>query len=191
MYKIINTKKQKGFTLIETLIAIMFLLISITAPLSAASNGLAASFFARDQIVAFYLAQDVVETIKYLRDNHVLTNGSGTWLNGLGGCRTTAVGTTTRCRINTSARPLTSTALVSCLAPSCNGQLYYNTTTRRYTHDITAITSKYQRVAYVTEIVDNKEAQIIVEVSWNSNVFSTRKVVIQENIYNWVSTYVK
>ena len=54
-----------GFTLIESLVAISILLLSISAPLTIASKGLASSFFARDQITAFYLAQDAVE---YIRD---------------------------------------------------------------------------------------------------------------------------
>ena len=38
-------------------------------------------------------------------------------------------------------------------------------------------------------LVANKEAQIVVEVKWESNFFSEKRIVVQENIYNWVPQY--
>jgi prepilin-type N-terminal cleavage/methylation domain-containing protein len=59
-------RTSSGFTLIETLVAIFILVLATTGPLSFAQSGLRASFVARDQVVAFYLAQDAIETIKNL-----------------------------------------------------------------------------------------------------------------------------
>jgi prepilin-type N-terminal cleavage/methylation domain-containing protein len=71
-----NKHNKKGFTLIETLVAISILMISITGPMVFAAQGLQASMYARDQITAFYLAQDAVETVRNIRDNYAL------WLQG-------------------------------------------------------------------------------------------------------------
>ena len=67
--------KQKGFTLIETLIAITVLLIAIVAPMSLASEGILAARLAQDQIVAFYLAQEGVEAVRNLRDENRFNRG--------------------------------------------------------------------------------------------------------------------
>ncbi|MEK7184741.1 MAG: prepilin-type N-terminal cleavage/methylation domain-containing protein [Patescibacteria group bacterium] len=64
--KKINLKKMQngGFTIIETLVAITILMISIAGPLTIAQKGLTASIYARDQITASYLSQELMEKIK-------------------------------------------------------------------------------------------------------------------------------
>ncbi len=61
-----NTKK--AFTLIETLVAISILTIALTGPLAVIAQALKSSYFARDQITAYYLAQEAVEYIRNQRD---------------------------------------------------------------------------------------------------------------------------
>ncbi len=74
-------KKNNGFTLIETLVAISILMIAVVGPMVFVSNGIKASYYARDQITAFYLAQDAVEALRFIRDNDriSLVNGSQDW----------------------------------------------------------------------------------------------------------------
>jgi len=87
--KIILNKKQ-GFTIIESLVAIFILLLSITGPMVFSQSGLRAAFVSRDQITAFYLAQDVIEYVKNTRDNNsisIINGDAGAfWLNGLDDC---------------------------------------------------------------------------------------------------------
>lgn len=77
-------KKEKGFTIMETLVAIAILLLSITGPMAFSQNGLRAAFYARDQVTAFYLAQDAIEFVKNRRDHNAL-EGKKQWLDGLVG----------------------------------------------------------------------------------------------------------
>ncbi len=76
-----------GFTLVETLVAISILSLSIVATFTAVQNGLQTSNLAKDQITAFYLAQEAMEYIKNIRDQNALktiVNGTTTnWLSGL------------------------------------------------------------------------------------------------------------
>src|SRR3989344_3852661 len=88
----INKIKNRGFTLIETLIAVLLLSVAITGPLTIASKGLTATLVAKDQFIAFYLAQDAVEYVRYVRDSNCLAavGGAGgcaasAWLANLGG----------------------------------------------------------------------------------------------------------
>jgi prepilin-type N-terminal cleavage/methylation domain-containing protein len=59
---------QKAFTLIETLVAISILTIALTGPLAVIAQALKSSYFARDQITAYYLAQEAIEYIRNQRD---------------------------------------------------------------------------------------------------------------------------
>jgi prepilin-type N-terminal cleavage/methylation domain-containing protein len=81
-----NFLKRKGFTILESLISISILSVAVTGPLVYVTNSLKAAEVARDQTIAFYLAQDAVEHIKNVRDNNSLTLSRENWLDGLNGC---------------------------------------------------------------------------------------------------------
>jgi prepilin-type N-terminal cleavage/methylation domain-containing protein len=76
---IIKSKKQKAFTLIETLVAISILMISIAGPLTVASKGYTSALDARNQSVAIYLAQEGLEYLSYQKDNKLW----GDWSPGV------------------------------------------------------------------------------------------------------------
>ncbi len=84
-------KLVSGFTLVEALVAIGILSLSVMAASMAVQSSLSSSYYARDQVTAFYLIQDAVEYVRNLRDINALRNakviaaGPGTvdWLNGI------------------------------------------------------------------------------------------------------------
>lgn len=59
-------------TLIETLVAITILSVAIVAPMSLTIQSLLAAYYARDQVVAFNLAQEAVESVRAVRDGNIL-----------------------------------------------------------------------------------------------------------------------
>ncbi len=90
-----SEKIKRGFTLVETLVAITVLLLSISAPLTIAAKALFAAYYSRDQITAYYLAEEAIEYVKNARDttflNDVLNDevpvvGNQNWLLGLEDC---------------------------------------------------------------------------------------------------------
>ncbi|MBC7981971.1 prepilin-type N-terminal cleavage/methylation domain-containing protein [Candidatus Parcubacteria bacterium] len=75
--------RQKGFTLLETLVAIFILTLSITGPVYIASVAFHNTIDSRDNISAQYIAEEVVEVIRNKRDGYVLSNADGSgWLVG-------------------------------------------------------------------------------------------------------------
>ena len=80
----------RGFTLMETLIAISILLIAVVAPMSTIGGSLSSLYTARDQMIAINLAQDGNEVVRQIRDTNMLvcwnsnpSNPCGTWGFGL------------------------------------------------------------------------------------------------------------
>lgn len=210
--------KNRGFTIMETLVAIFILLLAITGPMVFAQNGLRASFLARDQVTAFFLAQDAIEYIKNIRDGNVVdiikstsANSTG-WLNGLEEC-ISANG----CTIDTSSPNAfpDNDDIESCLSESnlgCVGEeledytpLKYDTDTGIYTikesgtsgsdtiDSIFAREIKIEKVyeSGATEYEENREAEITVTIRWKSHEgVGVREIVVRENIFNWANALI-
>jgi type II secretory pathway pseudopilin PulG len=90
-----NTKKtQKGFTLIETIVAIFILTMTIGALLTLAAGGFYSVRYARNQIIAESLIQESLEYVRNDRDTNIAQGMPWTdWVKkmdvcfGKGGCR--------------------------------------------------------------------------------------------------------
>jgi prepilin-type N-terminal cleavage/methylation domain-containing protein len=62
----------RGFTLVETLVAVSVLLVVVVGPMTIASRGMQNAYYAGDQTTAIYLAQEAIEYVQRLRDNEAL-----------------------------------------------------------------------------------------------------------------------
>ncbi|QQR64532.1 prepilin-type N-terminal cleavage/methylation domain-containing protein [Candidatus Kaiserbacteria bacterium] len=93
-----NVSYTKGFTLVETLVAISILVVVIVGPMTIAQKGVQNAYFANNQVTAVFLAQEAIEGIRELRDEAALkayqngTLDTDTWLtllncNGPYGCK--------------------------------------------------------------------------------------------------------
>ena len=65
-------KSGKGFTLVETMIAVTILTFAVAGPLFTASRAIIAAQISRDQLIASYLAQEGIEHVRAMRDNEYL-----------------------------------------------------------------------------------------------------------------------
>ncbi len=129
---------SKGFTLIETFVAVTILLIAILGPMSLFSKAIRDGIYARNQVTAFYLAQEGLE----LAINVVKTNKlSGTyWLQDL----------ETSCN-NTCTIDIDEDGIIS--ISSGGGDLYLDDTTH-YTHEDSGNTGTvFSRVITVKPIL--------------------------------------
>ena len=81
-----HTKRERcrGFTLVETLVAISIFTLSILGLISILASSVSDINYAKQKIVAGYLAQEGIEHARNIRDTHVLYDASGTgWGNFL------------------------------------------------------------------------------------------------------------
>src|SRR3989344_1898560 len=74
-------KKTKGFTIVESLVAIAVLIVVLSGVMGVAQSSISSYIFSKDQIIAFYLAQEGFEQIRNIRDENHLKNQN--WLTGL------------------------------------------------------------------------------------------------------------
>jgi type II secretory pathway pseudopilin PulG len=71
--------RQCGFTLVETMFAVMILTFTIVGMMTVVANSLFAARYARDEITANYLLQEVVDYIRNDRDTTVFLESGNTW----------------------------------------------------------------------------------------------------------------
>jgi prepilin-type N-terminal cleavage/methylation domain-containing protein len=166
MIKFFN-QKNKGFTLIETLVAITILVSAVAAPLTLAFRSLVAAQFTKNQIIASYLAQDAIEYVRNIRDENVLRDRA--WLSGLGSCGN-------GCRVDSP-----NDTVNGCSGPSC--LIKKDPSSGLYGHRSQWEDTLFFREVTVTSI-DTDEAKISVTINWQQGVIP-RTYTLKETIFNW------
>ena len=82
--KLFFKKTNKAFTLVETLVAISIFTMSILGLISILASCVSDISYAKQKIVASYLAQEGIEYVRNIRDNDVLydpTSAQNGWNN--------------------------------------------------------------------------------------------------------------
>jgi prepilin-type N-terminal cleavage/methylation domain-containing protein len=197
-------RHKAGFTLIETLVAILILVTAIAGPLTIASKGLSTALVAKDQTTAYYLAQDAVEYVRFARDTNRL-QGNNDWLKGAGGscsssnpinsCSTVLTPCTgaTGCYFDSLATyPSVPTA---CEDAACSQHpLYYDATNHNFNYNTNnALTIFTRTVSIVAPVGTNDcvtaghgcEAALTVSVSWSDLPGFTHTITVHEDLFNW------
>ncbi|HEY4505039.1 MAG TPA: type II secretion system protein [Candidatus Paceibacterota bacterium] len=182
--------KEKGFTLLETLVAVAIMMIAIGSAFGLAPEGLVGVRFAKNQTTATYLAQEAMEVARNIRDNSMFFSGDSSdptnWLNGLLECENRL------CTIDTIKRQV-EPCLTECpplfVRLSSNGSLVYE----NYNRVTTAENSKQS--IFTREITikkkdnsvigrDDTEAVLTVKVRWKEGI-STKTTEINETLFDW------
>jgi prepilin-type N-terminal cleavage/methylation domain len=170
---------HKGFTLVETLVAISILMISIAGPYYSVYKAVQTTYIARDKLIATALAQEGIEYVRNVRDSNYLYNVANPgaqvdWLNGLTPC----TGSGVTCRVDTTKGTITPPV-------TCNGACVpLNISSADvYTYD-PGNPSRYTRSVNITA-VDTKESIVTVTVTW-VNSHMTNSIVVTEHLYNWL-----
>lgn len=158
---------SKGFTLIETMVAVSLLVIAALGPLSISATAVQNSLIAKDQIIATYLAQEGIEYVRYVRDSNGIRSIS--WLTGLDNC------VSTTCNIDTLSLSSVSCGGLTCPPLKIESNGYYGLSN-------SGTNSKFTRTI---RIVNSGTDQITVssEVSWRTGSYS-KTFVTEEILYN-------
>lgn len=173
------SKRIEGFTLIETLVAISLLTIAIVAPMSLTAQSLSSAYYARDQVTAFYLAQEAIEALRSVRDSNILRVSQGTSANLLDNFQ------------DTNGNPFTidtrTNAMAAC-GGTCppletDGTFYgYGGGAQGWTNTNFTRTVTAQFIPGTTN-----EVKITVRVDWISGGFQARTFQISDNLYRWIN----
>lgn len=193
MYLTHILKKTRGFTLIETLVAISLLTVAIVAPMSLAAQSLAAAYYARDQITAFFLAQEAIEAVRSVRDAQILEIAQNTGTEGVDLFGSVPLGDTpfTIDAGEVEADQAIDTCDTTCPPLQTNGDLYGyydNPPTNPPPSDSGWQNSNFTRTvraAYVD--AEQDEVRLTVTVTWKTGAFQERSFSISENLYRWVN----
>lgn len=183
MKKLIS--KTKGFTLVESLVAISILLAVITGAYSAAESGIKSSTSSKNQITAFYLAQEGMEQIRNMRDENALinrdadTSNDRNWLYGIASDSSDPCYFGKTCMVD---------ALNSLLAECSGGSgscpvMRYDSESKFYGYNSSWGSSIFNREVRITS-VSADEVSVLVSVSW-ARGSATSRFEIRENILNW------
>ncbi len=194
--KCLQQTKQSGLTIIESLVAISILVIAVLGPLVIVSQALRTSFFARDQLTTYYLAQEVIEHVRNLRDKNSLTKtDAAEWLNGITYMNGSLETSPTVEPVNSSNPKKyrlvrdNGYKLEACPSNDC-GKLNVNKTTGVYGElggqDIKESIYTREVVFYQALGDSSAEQEVTVEVTlkWNQ-VGGVYQFKLRENILNW------
>lgn len=173
--------KDKGFTLVETLVAVAILMIAIAGPLTIAQKSLMASIYAKDQVTASFLAQDAMEYVKNWRDSNI--SSFATWVNDT---MSFQCGENRACNVDT-------TIPTSVQDVGNNGYNLYFSNDEGYRPDdifgispsVSSKKSIFVRKIYVYPDPNGYEATVRVIVEWKSGTVKNA-VTMEEQIFDVV-----
>lgn len=194
---IIHKKQQeRGFTLLETLVAVFILTLALTGPIYIASLAIRSSVESRDNVSAYYLAEEALEVIRNKRDQISFTNtgDANQWLSDIVGgadCLNAAtaasISTCYMTRDETGAYGFGSCTGGVCppLAFNPTGNIIYGDSS------VTSNTSKFSREIYLqtgsqdpaTNNQPVREVKVVVSIKWVDRG-RDRVYTLVEHLYN-------
>jgi len=178
--------KAEGFTLVETLVAVSIFAVSILALMSVLAQGISNTNYAKQKMIATYLAQEGIEYIRNMRDTHVLYSTNGDWgsfTNKFSSCKLTNNG----CGIDNSFPITDSQFIFQCSSSGKKCNLYINTNNGSYSADPTSgDDSGFIRKIQMDKIGNgDHEVKIYSTVSWTQGS-GDYQITFSENLFDWV-----
>jgi type II secretory pathway pseudopilin PulG len=172
-------KISGGFTLVETLVAVSIFSVSVIALMSFLATNISNTSYAKNKMIATYLAQEGIEYIRNIRDTYVLYPVNGDWNSfktKLASCNSE-----NGCGFDSSASLADS--IFQCSGNRCKLYLYNG----NYNTNLNGVDSGFTRII-LRELVGGQnsgEIKIISTVSWTQGAVP-HSITFSENLFNWV-----
>jgi prepilin-type N-terminal cleavage/methylation domain-containing protein len=170
--KYLSLKNPKGFTLIETLFAVLIFSSALVALMTIAGRGISAANSARQQTVAHYLAQEGLEVARNVRDTNFVSGGSS-WDIGLTQCQTEA----SACAVVYATRTLIACG-TACLVKEAQEVFTDQGTDSQYTRKVYVLPGTPDADGNVDEY------EVVSKVTWMSRTI-LRTVTLKTIIKKW------
>jgi len=171
--KRLTLNTQAGFSLIEALVAIAVLLLAIIGPFTIATKGLISANYARDQVTAFYLAQEATEIVRSKRDNNALEGE--VWTEGLSKCFDK------ECIVDATKNIDSANAIKVCGA-FCE-VLEQSPSSKLYGYSNGWDDTKFTRKIFIEEINSN-EIRVTTTILWSTGSLS-KSFSVTETFFDW------
>lgn len=184
---------EKGFTLVEALMAVSIFSLSVVTLMSVLGSGLAQTNYAKRKTTAVYLAQEGVEVMRNLRDTYMLFDPAG-WSNFQNKLTTSQCMSANGCFYNDASvqwngsdqtQPIIDMTMTACTGPSptncTNGALLYNASTGKYgfTGSASGFTRRIRAVS-----VNPSEIEIFSTVFWIQGS-GNYQMTFSESLFDW------
>lgn len=185
---------MRGFTLIETMVAIAILTIAVAGPLYVADRVEVAAETSRDQLIANYLAQEGIEYVRAMRDHEFISayradpttaNAAG-WSGFVSG---SDAGSITSCSATTCTLDPTRSmgtgsgfALAPCSGASCT-PLYLSNGVYTEQSPPAAVLTPFTRTIQVVTI-SASDVRVVSTVSWSFHS-SPYMVSVTDHLTPW------
>lgn len=175
-------QSPRGFTLVETLVAVAILALAFLAPFQAIESVTNQTRIAKEELIAASLAQEGLEYVRFMRDNNYLANpatfsSENMQLYGLDGDGGPDCTGTNKCTIDATVDP--SLAVTSCSATCIP---LYVSPEGYYTQAASGNTqSLFTRSVSVVQHAGYESATVT--ISWNDH--GAHATVLTENFYDW------
>ncbi len=169
MRRIINFYRfrghERGFTIVEALVALAVLSIALVAAVSAATSSIVIADSIRNALVAANLTQEGIEVVRALRDENWFASRSFDF--GLTGCAT-------GCRVEYNATSL--------LALGSNPPLKFDSGTGLYAYAAGVETAFRRKITI--EQISSIELKVTSEVTWAERS-RDRLTKAESHLFNW------
>jgi len=167
---------------LETLVAIAVLILSMTAAFYVAQTGLSLSISSRNEVTAFYLAQEAIEFVRNIRDENSLNGQS--WLLGIADSAADPCYFGNYCAVDSPNKTIVTCGSTAGLCPALRqDQGESSSTFGMYGLDSLWALANFRRELFIKQINAN-EIALTVTLYWTKGVLE-RQFVVHDNLLNW------
>jgi len=156
-------KNNKGFTLLETIVATGVIAVGLVSSLTLINNSLILSFSFQDRLIAANLAAEGIEVVRNIRDNNWLKSLS--WNNGLSDGN-----------YNVSYSSLS-------LIPYSDVPLRLNSSNGIYDYSSGSDQTIFKRIISITNL-SAYEMRVVSTVNWQRRNRSY-SITVEDHLFNW------